>query len=1045
MKELFKEYYKNLKSVPLEEITESSHRGDLEKVLKTIASKVDAKITVLHEPKKKKGFGAPDFKISKSGSIIGYVENKKIDEDLNMVIKSDQIKKYKELSTNILITNYIEWVWIKKDVIKREILCHITDFDNRRYVLDIDKINAVTKIISHFFSQPPIGISKPLVLAKILAIRSKNLRTFLNEELQRQEIEHQEGKLWGLYNEFIKNVFAELTIDAFSDAFAQMLSYGLFLAKLNAGSKEIDLKNANNFIPGCFELIKELVYFLDELEKPEYKDTKWIIEEILSVLNNLDFDSIHKSLSFSNHYLFKEYDYLFAKDPYIYFYEDFLSAYDKKMKKAKGVYYTPPPIVNFIVRAINDKLVSVFNLKNGLGNRNRVTLLDFAAGTGTFLLEVFRNILEGLPANTGKKKLIIKEHFLKNIYGFEYLIAPYTVAHLKLLQFLKDNNYPLTFDERLQIFLTNTLEPMHPQKNLFLPALSKEGEEAQRVKDKPILVITGNPPYKGISSNPSNKLIITKDKSGREVRKRIKTWIGHLIEPYFFVDGQPLKERNPKWLNDDYVKFIRFAQWKMEQVEQGVVGIITNHSFLDNPTFRGMRQSLMYTFNQMYFLDLHGNRKKKERSPDGSIDENVFDIEQGVCISILIRKNGIKRKIYHADEWGSRKKKYSDCLNNSINSIKWKEIKPESPFYLFIPQDKSLKNRYDKGYILTDIFRISGVGITTGHDDFVISNKKDILVKRFFDFKHSKRNEDELHRKFNVRKKKGWEILKAWDVLQGIKDDNLEKYILQITYRPFDNRYIFYHDKIVWRTVRQIMGHMINDNIGLIAARSNKSQEMNHFFCTKFLTEAKTGESTTQSCLFPLYLLNDSIIESNGFEKEENFKQDFRDKIDNMYGEKYSPEYILGYIYAILYCSTFRKKYKTFLRLNFPRIPFIEQKEIFKKLSIIGCELIQMHLLDNIPDLDIGDYRGEGNHKVVKLEMKKDKLFINKSQYFNCISMDIYQFQIGGYKVIKKYLSYRRNKILSINEIENVENIAKVINYTMLKMKEIDSIVKENI
>ena len=457
-------------------------------------------------------------------------------------------------------------------------------------------------------------------------MRCHNLRDFLLEELERQDKENDEGRLHGLYASFKNDVFHELKLKEFADAFAQTLGYGLFLAKLNAGERtDVTLQNAKSYIPANFELIRELVDFLDELNREEYRGIKWLVEEILSILNTLDLTAIHEDLAFTKRQgrLFpptEEERLLFTRDPYVYFYEDFLKAYDKDTRKARGVYYTPPPVVHFIIREVNDLLKDTFGIDQGLADHKRVTVLDFATGTGTFLLEVLHRIFETVPE--GIRAQVVKEHILKNLYGFEYLIAPYTVAHLKLSQFLNDKGYVMQRGERLNIYLTNTLEPIQPQANYLLPALSREVAAAQQIKDKPILVITGNPPYSGHSKNTG-------------------AWITALINTYKTVDGKPLGEKNPKWLQDDYVKFIRFAQWKMEQVEEGIVGIITNHSFLDNPTFRGMRQSLMQTFNRIYVLDLHGNRKKKESTPEGGKDENVFDIEQGVAISLLVKKERV--------------------------------------------------------------------------------------------------------------------------------------------------------------------------------------------------------------------------------------------------------------------------------------------------------------------------------------------------------------------------------------------------------------------
>jgi predicted helicase len=402
-------------------------------------------------------------------------------------------------------------------------------------------------------------------------------------------------------------------------------------------------------VPGSFRLIRELVQFLDDLDAPEYDETRWVVAEILSIVNALDLPAIHNDLSFKHRRAIsrrvrardEEEHRLFERDPFIYFYEDFLAKYDAKMKKSRGVYYTPPPVVNFIVRAIDDILKDTFGITDGLADHQRVTVLDFACGTGMFLLEVFQQIFENIGgADSGKANLIVRDHMLRNVYGFEYLIAPYTIAHLKLSQYLADQGHPLAIGERLQVFLTNTLEPVEPLKNLLLPAVSREVEEAQKVKEKPILVITGNPPYSGHSKNKG-------DWTTASTGEYKFTWEKNAAG---LDEKKPLGEKNPKWLQDDYVKFIRFADedgWLHLQDEGArretyrafssrrrarIVGVITNHSWLDNPTFRGMRQSLMRSFEQIYVLDLHGNAKKKERSPDGSNDQNVFDIEQGVAV-----------------------------------------------------------------------------------------------------------------------------------------------------------------------------------------------------------------------------------------------------------------------------------------------------------------------------------------------------------------------------------------------------------------------------
>jgi len=446
-----------------------------------------------------------------------------------------------------------------------------------------------------------------------------------------------------------------------------MLAYGLFLARLNSDLNPITLHNAREYVPGSFRLIRELVDFLTELEKPEYRDVRWVVEEVLSIVNALNLPAIHEDLSFRRRKAIsrkvraadEDEHRLFERDPFIYFYEDYLKAYDKDTRKARGVYYTPPPVVNFIVRAVDDTLKDSFGIKDGLADHKQVTVLDFACGTGTFLLEVFQRIFDNIGGpDSGKAASVVREHMLKNLYGFEYLIAPYTIAHLKLSQYLKDQGHPLKADARLQVFLTNTVEPVEPQKHLLLPAVSAEVEAAQVIKEKAILVITGNPPYSGHSRNKG-------------------AWITTQIGKYREGFPELSKPAQGKWLQDDYVNFILFAQMKMdggefkfineqgnvqsiaiEGVDRGVVGVITNHSWLDNPTFKGMRKSLTESFNQVYVLDLHGNAKKKERAPDGGDDQNVFDIEQGVAISLFVKGRELERGVWHSDLWGRRLAKY---------------------------------------------------------------------------------------------------------------------------------------------------------------------------------------------------------------------------------------------------------------------------------------------------------------------------------------------------------------------------------------------------
>ena len=518
----------------------------------------------------------------------------------------------------------------------------------------------------------------------------------------------------------------------------------------------------------------------------------------------------------------------------------------------------------------------------------------------------------------------MKERVLKNLYGFEYLIAPYTVAHLKLSQFLHDKGYAMQPGERLNIYLTNTLEPIEPQRNLLLPVLSREIEAAQEIKDKPLLVITGNPPYSGHSKNTGE-------------------WITELLDTYKTVEGKPLGEKNPKWLQDDYVKFIRFAQWKMEQVEEGVVGIITNHSFLNNPTFRGMRQSLMQTFNQIYLLDLHGNTKKKERTPEGGKDENVFDIEQGVAISLLVKKKRLSQIVCHADLWGTRKGKYRTLPEAAKDSIEWQELQPSKPFYLFIPQDEKLREEYEQGWKVTEIFPVNSVGITTARDRLTVSYTKDEIRQTIQDFVALE--VEEARRKYALgNDARDWKVKLAQ---QNLEDSGLsEDLVVPIAYRPFGTRYTYYtgHSRgFHCMPRRKVMHHMLaGENLGLCVSRGQETGGgWEHVFCCNQIIQHHTVSLKEVNYLFPLYCYPPvrGAGKGNLFEEDdpfqgkgriENFSAEFQAFVDAQYRQDYSPEEILGYIYAILHSPTYRQKYPDFLKTDFPRIPFVNQRKTFE-------------------------------------------------------------------------------------------------------------------
>ena len=1017
--------------------TEHSGRGALENLLSAFAGRADRKLKVQHEPKRQDDKGAPDFRISKSGQIIGYIENKKIGERLSAILKTEQIKKYRALSENLILTNYLDFIWIEGDKTHEVAsLAHESEIDSAKPRLKPENVKAVEKLLTGFFSTPPQGIGQVDKLATALAVRSQMLRNFLGEELVRQEREHKEGRLFGLYGVFKEQVFHELTLKEFADAFAQTLSYGLFLAKLNAELQTITLDNARQFVPGAFRLIRELVQFLDELKSSEYREIRWVVEEILSIVNGLDIASIHEGLAFKSRRSIsrklraqdEEEWRLFSRDPFVFFYEPFLAKYDKEMKKSRGVYYTPPPIVNFIVRAVDDILKDKFGIADGLADYKRVTVLDFACGTGTFLLEVCQQIFANIGgAKAGKAGLIVREHILKNLYGFEYLIAPYTVAHLKLSQFLKEQGHPLAGDERLQVFLTNTLEPIAPQANLLLPAVTAEVKAAQEVKEKPILVITGNPPYSGHSRNKGK-------------------WITASIAAYREGFPELSKPAQGKWLQDDYVKFIRFAQMKMDAVEEGIVGIITNHSWLDNPTFKGMRKSLMATFNQIYALDLHGNAKKKERAPDGSDDQNVFDIEQGVAISIFIKKPGIEQSIWHADTWGMRFAKYQLVMDKSVSNLAWTRVHPNAPDWLFKPRNAERHLEYQGYWSMRDIFDPSGdpaPGVVSTHDKFAISFTREEAVGKVTRFLATS-GENEARGIWKLCSQEQWSYERAKAELPLV---DLRVATVEILYQPFDSRWTIWDRNVAVHRRERIMRHMFHENIAInVIRKMDIGGEWSHVLASDRPISHHAVSSKEVNFIFPAYLYDE--VAGNGpaeVEKlpraHENLSLAFRAFLDARYDHHYTPEEILGYIYAVLHAPGYRSRYAEILRIDFPRIPFAEAKTDFDALAKLGSALVGAHLLRLALPRNLAVYHGKGNHQIeaMRYSPQEQAIWINKTQNFSPVPEDVWNFHIGGYQVLDKYLKSRKARTLSLDEIDHVSAVAGVLAFTIAQMAMIDT------
>ncbi|EAI7948648.1 N-6 DNA methylase, partial [Campylobacter jejuni] len=945
---MLKAYLENIKDISTND-KEHTHRTALQNLLQAIKDNQDKqnKISIKQEPNNdKEGRGAPDFLITKDFLTLGYIENKRVNANLDNIITSDQILKYTKLSPNIILTDYLRFILLslndKNEIIicKEVKICSLDEIKSivkNQSLLDT-KTQELNELFSIFFSKIPNPINSALDFANHLSLRTR----ILKDELL---LSSKNETLLSLFNTFKETLYKELSYEEFCDSFAQTLTYSLFLAKLNNDTaKEIDLNNAKKFIPKSFPLIRSMSGFLDDSFE-NLENIKWLLEEIINIINHIDITSIIKELNkTSEKDLFNRSILSTHKDPYLHFYETFLASYDPKLREVRGVYYTPAPVVIFIINAIDEALKQDFNHKKGLSEAldKNITLLDFATGTGTFLLEAFRKALEPISKNSvnyNPKALIDK------FCGFEFLIAPYTIAHLKISQSFKEEfNSPLNDDESLKIALTNTLyfksisKEQNDQNTLFtLIDLTREFKKAQKIKEEQILIITGNPPYSGASSNKGLyedeiKISYGLEPSKANLNNEQKKWISSYFKEKSKQNTSTFKaiyekhklenEKNPKVMLDDYVKFIRFAQSKIDSQESGIFAFISNNSFLDNPTFRGMRYSLMQSFDKIYILNLHGDTRKKEKAPDGSKDDNVFDIMQGVSINIFIKQNSKAKNtnIYYHDLYGKRKDKYEFLYENDLNSIKWTLVKNNEPFYLFLPQNNDLLEEYNKGISVKDIFMLSSVGIASSKDAILISTNNKKLEQQVYNF----------YNEFD------------------------KKYIKEIAYKPFDTQKIYYDIKKVERPRIDIMEHFLGyENIGLIYDRGTNLKEIsNLFISSKVIDKHLVGANSYVS---PLYLYpttrskkflkkeNPNFNEENFTSKIENFKESFRTFIDELYKEKFSPEDILGYIYAVLFHKIYREKYLDFLKIDFPKIPFTKDKNTFKNLSKLGLKLVNLH------------------------------------------------------------------------------------------------------
>jgi len=1011
--------------------TEHTHRP----ALKTLVEGLAKGIVATNEPQRIE-CGAPDFLVTKGALQIGYIEAKDVGKSLDEAEKSEQLTRYRDSLSNLILTDYLEFRWYIGS--ERRLSARLGTLTKEGKIRrDRDGVQAVAKLLDNFLAHEAEGVGTPKELARHMARLAHRIREGVEEALLKGVAS---DLLSGLYKAFQETLIPGLKVTVFADMYAQTIAYGLFAARCETDKpNDFSRQKAAYLIPKTNPFLKALFEQITgtALDDEPYK---WAVDELVQLLKKADMTEIVRGLSKGTG----------KDDPVVYFYEDFLREYDKKISEMRGVYYTPIPVVSYIVRSIDYLLKNTFSRSQGLADENTY-ILDPATGTGTFLYAVINEIYESLTrqGQLGQWDSYVTDHLLPRIFGFELLMTPYVIAHLKLGLKLKDTVYISKPKDRLGVYLTNTLEEaVKSSEMLMAQYIVKEANAAAEIKkEKKIMVVLGNPPYSGISAN--------KGKWITDLINGIFNKDGHeIVKGYKRVDGQPLRERK-LWLQDDYVKFIRFGQWRIESTGQGVLGYITNHAYLDNPTFRGMRQYLMDTFTDIYVLNLHGNVKKKKATPDGGKDENVFDIQQGVAIGIFVREPGkdSPAKVHYADMWGMQEAKYHALSNTDINTTEWTELQPNSPFYFFIPREEELRPEYEKGWKVTDIFPMNSVGAMSGHDFFVVSHTVDELYEKI-DFLRGSATDDEVTQKYGLANHQNWQLSQARLRLKQDKDwDNNFK---QYHYRPFDYRITFYTDYMFARSLRRYLFHMMHDNIALLTQRQTYGRPFQHFFVTKCISDLNHTSNLGGTSVFPLYLYpaKGEMQFEEGRRPNLNpaFIKDFSDKLGlkfvedgrRDFKETLGPEDIFNYAYAVFHSLTYRSRYAEFLKIDFPRLPLTSDKELFRKLVEKGDELISLHVME-LPVLDklITKYPIPGSNVVenVVYDEPRRRVYINKTQFFEGITPEVWKFYIGIYQVCQKWLKDRKGRTLTYDELTHYQKVIVALKETIRLTEELDELI----
>jgi predicted helicase len=1039
------EYIVNInKRYKLGNATEHTFRGDLQQLIESLVPEIRA----TNEPKRQ-SCGAPDYILTKKDIPVGFIEAKDIgDTDLEGAKKignKEQFDRYKASLSNLVFTDYITFILYRDGQFITKI--SIAELTSKGIKPLPENFASFENLIKDFCTHIGQTIKSSKKLAEMMAGKARLLSNVIEKALTSDETNQEDSTLKDQMNAFKQILIHDITPKEFSDVYAQTIAYGMFAARLNDPTlSTFSRQEAAELIPKSNPFLRKLFGYI---AGPDIDDRiKWIVDSLAEIFLACNVKEILKDYGKDTK----------KDDPIIHFYETFLSEYDPSLRKARGVWYTPAPVVNFIVRAVDDILKTEFDLPQGLADTtkikikvdaqrkktekevHKVQILDPACGTGTFLAEVVKLIYKKFEGQHGIWSNYIETHLLPRLNGFEILMASYAMAHLKLDLLFTETGYKPTKDQRFSVYLTNSLEEHHPDTGtLFASWLSTEANEANRVKrDTPVMCVIGNPPYSVSSSNKSE-------------------WIEKLTADY----KKDLNERNIQPLSDDYIKFIRFGQHFIDKNGSGILAYISNNSFIDGIIHRQMRKYLLESFDKIYILDLHGNAKKKEVCPDGSPDQNVFDIMQGVSINIFVKTGKRKKnelgKVFHYDLFGKREFKYETLIENTLSSLKWNNLEYNNPNYFFVIKNFEDRIKYERGFRIDELFPLNNVGIVTARDNFSFHNSKEEVENTIKEFLNL--DDESGRKKFALGDdSRDWQVNLAKKDLQthypktGI--------FIKANYRPFDSKWTFYTGKSKgFHSYPRfdVMKHLLKSNVALIAPKQ-AIRGFQHLFLSNIICDKNFIDSAGQfgaGNVFPLYLYPETNAQQTigqTTERTPNLNKEIVKQIADKLGfaftnekestkDTFAPIDILDYIYAVLHSPTYREKYKEFLKIDFPRVPYLKDQNTFWQLVKLGGKIRQIHLLESpIVEKYITQYPIDGNNIITKPKYQDSKVFINDTQYFANVPEVAWNFYIGGYQPAQKWLKDRKDHKLEFDDILHYQKIIVALTETDRLMKEIDTI-----